>query len=148
VTTTHLGGTASAIGLTIRERRIALDLTKAEAARRAGVSRRTWHEIEDGLRATSSAETLAQMDQVLGLPEGTLFAMTARSAHDRVEALRSQAIELVRLMSSDDLQAFVDSRGADTVQTLLGKLDANIERLRREFVGRSPSDRRHGARSA
>jgi transcriptional regulator with XRE-family HTH domain len=148
VTTTQLGGTASAIGLTIRERRIALDLTKAEAARRAGVSRRTWHEIEDGLRSTSSAETLGLIDQVLGLPDGTLFAMTARSAHDKVEALRAQAIEMVRLMSSDELQTFVDCHGADTVQTLLGKLDASIESLRREFVGRSPNDRRRGARSA
>lgn len=133
----------------IRERRIGLDLTKAEAARRAGVSRRTWHEIEDGLRATSSAETLAQIDQVLGFPEGTLFAMTARSAHDRVEALRAQAIEFVRLMSSDELQIFVDTHGAETVGTLLGRLEANIESLRRDVAGRAGrSDGRRSARSA
>ena len=146
VTTTQLGGAASAIGLTIRERRIALDLTKAEAARRAGVSRRTWHEIEDGLRSTSSAETLGQIDQVLDLPEGTLFAMTARSAHDKVEALRTQAIELVRLMSSDELQVFVDTHGSETVQTLLARLDASIEGLRRDVakrpVRRAPDARR------
>lgn len=144
MTTTALGGQATAIGLMVRDRRIALDLTKAEAARRAGVSRRTWHEIEDGLRATSSAETLAQIDQVLGLPDGTLFAMTSRSAHDRVEALRQQAIDVIRLMSSDELQVFVDTHGVDTVQSLLARLEAQVEGLRRDVAGRS-SPRRSAA---
>lgn len=145
MTTAQIGGAATAIGLMVRERRIALDLTKAEAARRAGVSRRTWHEIEDGQRATSSAETLAQIDQVLDLPEGTLFAMTSRSAHDKIEALRQQAIDLVRLMSSDELQVFVDTHGVETVQTLLARLEAQVEGLRRDVVGKSARAARRAA---
>jgi len=131
-----------------------MDLTKTEAARRAGVSRRTWHEIEEGQRATSSAETLAQFDQVLGFPEGTLFGMTARSEHLQVESLRQRAIAMVRLMSTDELQVFVESHGAETVQALLAKLEADIAGLRREVVGTAgtrrstPSSRANGARSA
>lgn len=137
MTNTSLEGTtAKAIGETIRDARVRLDMTKAEAARRAGVSRRTWHEVEEGTRPASSAETLALFDQVLGFDEGTLFAMTSRSTNRRIEGLRQQAIDLVKLMSSDDLELFVASRGQETVSAQLADLQHQLVALRQELAPR------------
>ena len=68
------------IGAMIRRARLAKDMTKADAARAAGVSRRTWHEIEEGQRVGTTARTLACFDQALGFDEGTLWALTSRPA--------------------------------------------------------------------
>ncbi len=111
----------------IRRRRVELDLTKAEAARRAGVSRRTWHEVEAGDRTTSTAVTLAQFDQALQLPEGTLWRLTASSTVQAAEDLKRRAIALVRSMSHAELEYFVAHRGAET---LVAKLDAMSDELR------------------
>lgn len=157
MTTTSLDGIAKAIGEQIRDARLRADLTKAEAARRAGVSRRTWHEIEEGTRPASSAETLVQFDQVLGFPEGTLFAMTARSTSIRIEGLRQQAIDLVKLMSSDELETFVSSKGAQTVQSMIAGIERELIELRSQLgagdadgtdgddVGAARSKRRRGS---
>lgn len=122
--------TGVSLGNFIRDRRVALDITKSDAARRAGVSRRTWHEVEEGTRATSTAVTLACFDQALQLPEGTLYAMTARSASQQVETLRHRAIELVRAMTTSELEAFVESNGAQTVRGMFEQLRADIAELR------------------
>lgn len=122
--------TAQAIGHVIHERRVALDMTKTAAAERAGVSRRTWHEIEAGTRPASTAETLALFDQALQLPIGTLYAMTGKSASARIEDLRRQAIDLIRQMSGDDLEAFVGSQGSDSVLSTLRRLEADVAELR------------------
>lgn len=139
-TTAQLGGAAESIGEYVRERRLALDLTKAEAARRAGVSRRTWHEVEEGTRPTSSAETLSLFEQVLDIPPGTLFAMTPKSEHARVEALRARAVALVRLMSTDELELFVESHGVDTLQSMLRQLAVDVAALR-DGAGPQPRTR-------
>jgi transcriptional regulator with XRE-family HTH domain len=123
------GGDVS-LGQYIRDRRVALDLTKSEAARRAGVSRRTWHEVEEGQRETSMAVTLNQFDQALQLPEGTLYAMTARSASRQAEALRARAVELVHLMTTDELEFFVESHGHQSVRDMFDQLRADIAELR------------------
>lgn len=60
------------LGDIIRERRLTIGLTKSEAARRAGVSRGTWHDVESGRRSNMLADTLNLFDQALGLPRGTL----------------------------------------------------------------------------
>ena len=120
------------LGEYIRDRRVALDITKSEAARRAGVSRRTWHEVEEGQRTASTAVTLSQFDQALQLPEGTLYAMTARSTSQRTEGLRQRAAELVRAMTTEELEAFVESNGIHTVRDMFDQLRADIAELRSE----------------
>lgn len=121
---------AKHIGDTIRDARVARDLSKAEAARLAGVSRRTWHEIEEGQRPTPGATTLACFEQVLGIDEGTLYAMTPASVTNRVETLRRQAIEMVKRMSADDLDVFVSSQGVDTLRSTLNEMRATLNELR------------------
>lgn len=143
MTTTSLDGTAKAIGETIRDARLTKDLSKSEAARRAGVSRRTWHEIEEGTRPASSAETLVLFDQVLGFPDGTLFAMTGRSANAHIEGLRQRAIDLVKLMSGDELEAFVDSNGAQTVTSMIAGVEHELAELRAQLG--APRDGRVGS---
>src|SRR4029453_2636957 len=130
MTNTPLDGVAKAIGDEIREARVRLDMTKAEAARRAGVSRRTWHEIEEGTRVASSAETLALFDQVLGFDDGHLFSMTSRSATARIETLRRQGREILKLMSSDELQAFVETEGRETINSQLADMRQELAELR------------------
>jgi transcriptional regulator with XRE-family HTH domain len=120
---------------------VALDITKSEAARRAGVSRRTWHEVEEGLRAHSTAVTLAQFDQALQLPEGTLYAMTARSSNYQIEALRQRAIDLVRLMTTGELEAFVRSNGTRTVWDAIQQMERDIAELRGERDAEPPGSR-------
>lgn len=129
------------LGEYVRERRVALDITKSEAARRAGVSRRTWHEVEEGLRAHSTAVTLAQFDQALQLPEGTLYAMTARSSNYQIEALRQRAIDLVRLMTTGELEAFVRSNGTRTVWDAIQQMERDIAELRGERDAEPPGSR-------
>lgn len=126
------------IGEFIRERRLALDLTKSEAAQRAGVARRTWHDIEDDKR-TATELTLRQFDQALQLPEGTLWAMTAQSANQQIEALRQRAVTIVYGMTTGRLQEFVEtSGGVDSLRAELQAIRATVEELRSMF-GDPPS---------
>lgn len=153
VTTVQLtNGLASLVGETIREARIALDLNKADAARRAGLSRRTWHEVEEGQRTTTTVETLTQIEDVLGIEPGTLFALTGAPQIARIEQLRGRAVDIVKLMSGDELEVFVNSEGAETLRAKLlaemADLRAQIEEVRREVVPpispprrRNPGDR-------
>jgi DNA-binding XRE family transcriptional regulator len=50
------------IGQIVEQRRLDLGLTKAAAARRAGVSRGTWHELESGHRPNMQPDTMHQID--------------------------------------------------------------------------------------
>ena len=76
----------------IRQRRTFLDLSRSEAARRAGLSRRTWCDVEDGVRPNAALTTLSQIEQVLQLPEGTLYAMTGHSGNRQLEKIRQKAL--------------------------------------------------------
>jgi transcriptional regulator with XRE-family HTH domain len=60
------------LGEIIEQRRLELGLTKSEAARLAGVSRGTWHEVEAGRRTNMLADTLNLFDKALGWERGTL----------------------------------------------------------------------------
>jgi DNA-binding XRE family transcriptional regulator len=120
-------GVDDSLATYIRRRRIELDITKAEAARRAGVSRRTWHEVEAGDRTTSTAVTLAQFDQALQLPEGTLWRLTASSTLQAADDLKRRAVALVRSMSYAELEYFVAHKGTET---LIAKVDAMANELR------------------
>ena len=151
MTTVHLtNGLASMVGETIREARIGRDLNKADAARAAGLSRRTWHEVEEGQRTTTTVETLTQIEDVLGLEPGSLFAMTGTPQLARAEQLRSRALDIVRRMSGDELEVFVASEGAETLRAKLlaemADLRAQIEEVRRD-VGTTPRRGRTGDRA-
>lgn len=60
----------------IEERRLQLGLTKSQAARLAGVSRGTWHEVESGKRTNMLADTLNLFDKALGYERGHLRKAT------------------------------------------------------------------------
>jgi transcriptional regulator with XRE-family HTH domain len=64
------------LGEMIEEKREALGLTKSEAARLAGVSRGTWHEVESGKRTNMLAGTLDLFDKALGYERGTLRSVS------------------------------------------------------------------------
>lgn len=121
------------LGDFIRERRITLDISKAEAARRAGVSRRTWHEVEEGTRSNVTQLTLSQIDQALQLEEGTLWAMTAHSGNRQIESLRQRSIDLIRKMTGDEMQVFLDSEGTGTIRSVLAGLQAELAALQAEL---------------
>lgn len=130
------------IGETIRNARVALRLNKSDAAVRAGISRRTWHEIEAGQRPTSTPQTLAAIDRVLGFREGTLWGMTAQAADIETQQLLDEAIEIVRQMSGDreQLEAFVRSAGRESVHARLDELERQLAALR-AADGDRPADR-------
>jgi transcriptional regulator with XRE-family HTH domain len=56
----------------LRERREELGLSKVEAARRAGISRTTWHELEEGMRDGAHVGTLRQIAAALEMPADKL----------------------------------------------------------------------------
>lgn len=130
----------------VRARRVELDMTQNEAAQRAGVSRRTWAEIERGTRTSSTELTLSQIDQALQIPEGTLFRMTAQSLLNRAEKLRRQAHEMVRSMGIEELEYFVSHRGVGTVAEALVELRQGQVQLLKDLAeltkGPSDDDRR------
>jgi transcriptional regulator with XRE-family HTH domain len=141
MTNVHLDD-AQAIGRLVRSRRLALDMTKSEAARRASVSRRTWHEIEEGQRSTTTAETLVLFDQVLGLEEGFLLAMTAKGRNAEVEQLRRRLAELARHMTSDELRQLVEraegrrTATLDEVRRDINEVREAVRRLSEQSSGR------------
>jgi transcriptional regulator with XRE-family HTH domain len=51
----------------VTARRLALGMTKAELARRAGVSRGTIHEVETGERTNMQAGSLLKLERALGI---------------------------------------------------------------------------------
>lgn len=64
------------LGALIKNRRLELGLTKSEAARRANVSRGTWHEVENGTRTNMMPDTLLLIDGALNWEPGTLSRLS------------------------------------------------------------------------
>jgi len=85
--TSQTAAITPSLGEIIEERRLELGLTKSEAARRAGVSRGTWHEIESGRRAQMLAGTLALFDSALSLERGTLRRLSTRGQRPGADLL-------------------------------------------------------------
>lgn len=127
---TARNGQSDSLAEYIHRRRVELDLTKAEAARRAGLSRRTWHLVETGERTDSTAVTLSQFDQALQLPEGTLWELSAKSTIQAAKTLRQQAIALVRSMNDSELRFFIEHNGAESLQSKVDELTRDHERLK------------------
>lgn len=110
------------LGELIEQKRESLGLTKSEAARLAGVSRGTWHEVESGKRTNMLANTLNLFDKALGYERGTLRRLsrgdprptetpptTVFLAHsaDPDDVLRMQLIRYVMTMTSDDVRTIL-----------------------------------------
>jgi Helix-turn-helix domain len=73
--------TEPTLGRIIEDRRLQLALTKSAAARAAGLSRSSWHEIESDQRQALQPETFMSIDRALEgndgqWPPGTLRART------------------------------------------------------------------------
>lgn len=134
MTQLHRGGE---IGAFIHAKRVGLDLSKSEAASRAGVSRRTWHEIEEGQRPGPSARTLAQLDEVLGLAPGTLFAMSTKGASFEIEQLRQRAAALISTLGLVELQTLVEQAedvAAGDFRSDIAKLRDDLDALHKDVT--------------
>jgi transcriptional regulator with XRE-family HTH domain len=116
----------------IEERRHLLGLSKSEAARRAGINRGTWHEVEIGTRTNIMPDTLNQIEAALEWAPGTLYTLLNPQSADvvisqpdgtvtivegkttRVEqspsaAIRHAIIATIAAMSDDDLPRLWES---------------------------------------
>ena len=131
----------------IEERRVKLGLTKAEAARRAGVSRGTWHEVESGKRTQTLAGTLALFDSALEYRQGTLRDK-ARGIEPGPDAemtapdLEAVNAEAVTSQARQELVTFAYDADITTVMAILkfiegglsvGADQANLAEVRREI---------------
>lgn len=97
------------LGAIIGERRESLGLTKSEAARRAGLSRGTWHGVESGQRTNMLAGTLDLFDQALAWERGTLRSLSSgrRVAAGDQTAGRRRLVELAATMTPEQVQTVV-----------------------------------------
>src|SRR4051812_45446822 len=73
--------TTTTPGEVVRVRREELGLTKAELARRAGLTRSSVHEIEAGQRTHLQARTLNALERALKLNPGTIQLRTHSAGH-------------------------------------------------------------------
>lgn len=111
----------------IRERRLELGLSKSAAARKAGVDRGTWHDIENGTRTNMQPVTLNQIDVALDWEVGHLrrLARPLDSPQDDVEEqLRRKLIALAGSLSGDKLRQAVD-----LVDSVLAPSESSIASL-------------------
>jgi transcriptional regulator with XRE-family HTH domain len=85
---------AEQLGARIRGRRIALNITQAEAAKRSGISYATWRRLEAS--GSASIEDLARAAILLRCEDDlqNLFPMPAATSMD--ELIKSQAVKPVR----------------------------------------------------
>jgi transcriptional regulator with XRE-family HTH domain len=74
----------------IRERRLALKLTQAGAARRAGISREEWNQMENGVRGIGPRNA-ARFVEVLG---GDVDDYLSRPSRPEIVELRRELAEL------------------------------------------------------
>jgi DNA-binding XRE family transcriptional regulator len=73
------------LGQRVEARRIELGLTKSAAARRAGVSRGTWYEVETDRRQDLHPDTYFAIDRALEWDRGTARAHAQPSSFAEVE---------------------------------------------------------------
>ena len=76
----------------IRERRLALDLSQAEAAKRAGITRAEWNGLENGRRGIGPVNAARFVEVLGGVPEDYL----TRPVQPEIEDLRRRVAELER----------------------------------------------------
>lgn len=147
----------------IEERRLQLGLTKSEAARLAGVSRGTWHEVESGKRVNMLADTLNLFDKALGYERGTLrqagrpkpppgspvqVQYLGNGPPDEDMKLRFHLIQLAMTMTSDEVRnvmmlLLVDHRHNDLAEEIRRLVRAELtQQNERENQGDRPATER------
>jgi transcriptional regulator with XRE-family HTH domain len=103
--TQHTSTSTSDVADVIRRRRAQLGVSQIEAARMAGISRRTWGQIELGHRVGNKA-TLYKIAEALQLPPESLWsAVITEDAADDLGEIRRELIAMVKqLTTRDELQ--------------------------------------------
>jgi transcriptional regulator with XRE-family HTH domain len=120
--------TSAMIARTIRLRREQLDLNQTTAADQAGLSRRTWNEIENGHRRPK-ADTLARIEAVLVMPEGSLAALEVVQPTDELMALRRELVDMVQLLSTREE---LENARLDITRRRLEALQARLKQYEQE----------------
>jgi transcriptional regulator with XRE-family HTH domain len=122
-------GVASArIPQAVRERRKQLELSQAQAAKEADVSRRTWSDVETG-RRHGNAESLAKIERALKMPAGTLTALDDDPIADECDRIRA---ELIDMMSSLVTREDLEQTRLDMVRRRHAALTAQLEQYEQE----------------
>lgn len=91
---------ASPLGQTIRRRRGELQLSQANAASQAGISRRVWGDLELG-KIQGSEATLAKIESVLQVP---LTVLKVKKPVDDLTPLRNELIAMIKVMKLAELK--------------------------------------------
>jgi transcriptional regulator with XRE-family HTH domain len=106
--------TADELGTVVRNRREQLKITQSEAARRAGLGRTTWIEIEQGKRPQALPATLDRIDEALEWEPGTLRSLLGRTtpgaanyAYASTNALRQELIAFSSTLSGAQVEQVV-----------------------------------------
>lgn len=124
---------ASLLATFVRERRLELGLSIAGAARKAGVDRGTWYDIESGTRTNMLPATLNRIDKALDWELGHLRRL-ARPLEgqegDYEDQLRRKLIAFAGSLSVTQLQSAVEyisgSVAADERPLTQSDLDAAL----------------------
>ena len=147
---------ATEIGREVRGARIALGLTQARLAERAGVSLPTVQNVEAG-RANPAHRTLCRLLDPLGLsleigaPRGDWDALSAHGlplGSGEARPARARAASLVRLVGDAALDLARSAAGPATerrreaLQALLLAIRTHFPSFFRRSLGRSPAVRR------
>jgi transcriptional regulator with XRE-family HTH domain len=134
---------AKRLGAAIENERLKLGLSKSEAARRAGVSRTTWIDIENGRRANSNKTTLQLLEKALQLDRGALRrasvlgdplngAVSDVEAYtaDNATAMRRRLVHLAATLSADEVREVVNYADGIHKQDFSSRFDSLDERMR------------------
>jgi len=124
---------AGRIGTSLRESRIALRLTQAEASAEAGVSQGYWSAIERGLGATASLETLASCAAAVDAELAAFIQAQPGSDLPRdIAHLRGQAT-IVRFAEPGGWKARVEET-IDPLARRSRSIDVHLERVVRKEI--------------
>lgn len=114
------------IAQTVHHLRKQLRLTQADAAHLAGISRRTWSDVELGVRRSSDA-TLDKIDVALKQEPGTLRALSSEPSHEDLKAMHRELVDMVAKITDReqlrDVLKFVTQQQLDALKARLAEYD-------------------------
>jgi transcriptional regulator with XRE-family HTH domain len=114
---------AETIARTVRQRRTQLGLTQGEAAGLAGLSRRSWSQIELGRREGRDS-TLVAVEEAIQLPAGSLLALRREPRDNELAVLKRQLVDMIHELTSVQL---VKQVRADVLRRQLAAIQAELE---------------------
>ena len=148
--TTNIDPHPQTLGEIIEARRLELGLTKSAAARLAGVSRGTWHEVEGDKRTNMLADTLNLFDVALRWDRGTLRRISrplATSTPNDDSALRQRLATYADTLSIEQVRRIVDdinqrpTETFDLAETLRLEMRAQLAELEARLTKESAGER-------